>query len=111
MDPKRKPIAIIPLNEHVNKLTPNDILPYLLDQCSTDLIQPHKKNLFLQQVVVNTETHSWTMCREGGTLEHSPLTGKSLIQASLQGLGIYTEMEIERLGVRGGKYSKETAVS
>lgn len=43
MDPRRKPIAIIPVNEHVNKLTPNDILLCLLDQCITDLIKSHKK--------------------------------------------------------------------
>ena len=59
IDPSRGPTAII--NEHWIKLTLHDLL---LQLCICVSLSPHQTGFILQQMVINTETHSWLACRE-----------------------------------------------
>ena len=66
--PSRKSTAIILLKKHSNEMTPNDISIYPWIRSLLDL---HQKSFFLQQAIINTETHKWANCIAWETLESS----------------------------------------
>lgn len=57
-----KSIAIILVDEHSYKTTPNDLwLPVY-----SAPLNPQQGSFFLQQMVISTETQDWTACRSEG---------------------------------------------
>lgn len=59
--PKGKSTIVTLLNEQSIELTPTDLFIFSLFSAS---LNPHPKIVFLWQVVVNTETCNWSVCRE-----------------------------------------------
>lgn len=63
---------------------------------SNAFLNIHQKSLF-QELGTDTESHSWTMCREWETIEYSDLNGMPPSNSSRPGPGIHGEEEAERL--------------
>lgn len=53
--------------------------------------------IFLQETGTNTETHSWTVCREWETLKHPVLSGMSLSNLSSQGSGNFGQEDSKQM--------------
>ena len=71
---KRESTTITLLNEHIIKQTPNNLSLY--PQISASL-KPHLGIFFLQWMVINTETHNQSRCRDYEAAEWSALNGTS----------------------------------
>lgn len=71
---RRERITITLLNEHIIKQIPNNLPLY--PQISASL-KPHLGIFFLQGMVINTETHNQSRCRDYEAVEWSARNGTS----------------------------------
>lgn len=88
-----------------------DLHHKVLDFLKPLSFNPHQRSFFLQQVVVSTDTHNWSMYTEQGTLQGSALSGISIINLTFKAQGKLIERDARMIvRGRGDRSLKENSV-